>query len=56
MKYEKVVSKNEKNVLINEKESLLKENKDMKEFLEKLVEGKKKLEIISGTQRNFGDK
>ena len=47
---------NEKNVLINEKENLLKENKDMKESLEKLVEGKTKLEIILRAQRNFGDK
>jgi len=45
-----------KNVLIGEKKNLLIENKDIKKEFEKLVEGKKKLEMILGAQRSFGDK
>ena len=56
LKSEKEGLENERNSMFNDKESLLKENKDIKESLEKLVEGKKKLEIILGTQTYFGDK
>ena len=56
LKIEKENFEKERNVILNEKECLQKENKDMKESLEKLVEGKKKLEMILGTQKNFGDK
>ena len=53
---EKESFEKERNILYNEKECLQKENKDIKESLEKLVEGKRKLEMIFGAQRNFGDK
>ena len=56
LKSEKEELMNEKNTLNEEKENLLKEKEDMKHSLEKLVEGKKKLEMILGAQRNFGDK
>ena len=42
--------------MANEKESLLKVNKDITKSLEKLVKGKKQLEMIFGAQRNFRNK
>lgn len=40
-------------ILSDEKENLLKQKMDLKESLDKLVEGKTKLEIIIGNQRNL---
>ena len=46
----------EKKDLVDENEILTKQNLDLKESLEKLVKRKRKLKIILGAQRNFGDK
>jgi len=42
--------------LSDEKESISKQNVDLKESLEKLVDGKKKVEMFLGNQINFGEK